>query len=169
MWFKCILLERNESESQEAEMLVCLCVWAQVWLLFAEVVPTQRWHLCALPGQPQPWLEPGLCLGQGWGWEGPQGIQKDGAGKHLARLSYSTTIALWKIRTWRWCFPGGTSGKEHICQWSRQKRHRFDPWVRKIPWRMKWQPTPVFLSGKSHEQRSLASHSPWGCNLGIKQ
>ena len=30
-------------------------------------------------------------------------------------------------------------------------------------WRMKWQPTPVSLPGKSHEQRSLASYSPWGC------
>ena len=31
-----------------------------------------------------------------------------------------------------------------------------------IPWRRKWQPTPVFLPGKSHGQRSLASYSPWG-------
>ena len=40
------------------------------------------------------------------------------------------------------------------------KRHGFDPWVRKIPWRRKWQPTPVFLSEKSHGQRSLAGYSP---------
>ena len=38
----------------------------------------------------------------------------------------------------------------------------FDPWVRKIPWRRKWQPTPVFYPGKSHRQRSLAGYSPWG-------
>ena len=38
----------------------------------------------------------------------------------------------------------------------------FDPWVRKIPWRRKWQPTPVILSGESHGQRSLAGYSPWG-------
>ena len=37
----------------------------------------------------------------------------------------------------------------------------FDPWVGKISWRRKWQPTP-FLPGKSHGQRSLASYSPWG-------
>ena len=37
------------------------------------------------------------------------------------------------------------------------ERRRFDPWVGKIPWRRKWQPTPVFLSGKSHGQRSLAA------------
>ena len=36
------------------------------------------------------------------------------------------------------------------------------PWVGKIPWRRKWQPTPVFLLGKSHGQRSLAGYSPWG-------
>ena len=40
-------------------------------------------------------------------------------------------------------------------------RPRFDPWVGKIPWRRKWQPTPVFLSGKSHGQRSLAGYSSW--------
>ena len=39
---------------------------------------------------------------------------------------------------------------------------RFDPWVGKIPWRRKWQPTPVLLPGKSHEQRSLVGYSPWG-------
>ena len=37
----------------------------------------------------------------------------------------------------------------------------FYPWVRKIPWRRKWQPTPVFLPGKSHGQRSLVDYSPW--------
>ena len=39
-------------------------------------------------------------------------------------------------------------------------RYRFVSWVRKIPWRRKWQPTPVFLPGESHGQRSLASCSP---------
>ena len=41
-------------------------------------------------------------------------------------------------------------------------RARFDPWVRKIPWRRKWQPTPVFLPGESRGQRSLVGYSPWG-------
>ena len=43
------------------------------------------------------------------------------------------------------------------------KSRRFHPLVRKIPWRRAWQPTPVFLPGKSHGQRSLAGYSPWGC------
>ena len=42
-------------------------------------------------------------------------------------------------------------------------RPRFNPWVRKIPWRRKWQPTPVFLPGKFHGRRSLAGYnSMWG-------
>ena len=41
-------------------------------------------------------------------------------------------------------------------------RPGFDPWVGKIPWRRKWQPTPVFLPGKSHGQRSLVGYCPWG-------
>ena len=44
------------------------------------------------------------------------------------------------------------SGKESTCQC---RRHGSNPWVGKIPWRRKWQPTPVFLPGKSHGQRSL--------------
>ena len=35
--------------------------------------------------------------------------------------------------------------------------------VRKVPWRRAWQPTPVFLSGDSLGQRSLAGYNPWGC------
>ena len=44
------------------------------------------------------------------------------------------------------------------------RRCGFDPWVRKIPWRRKWQPTPVFWPGKFHGQRSLVGYSPWGHN-----
>ena len=43
------------------------------------------------------------------------------------------------------------------------KRCRLDPWVRKIPWRGKWQPTLVFLPENFHGQRSLVGYSPWGC------
>ena len=42
------------------------------------------------------------------------------------------------------------------------KRPGFDPWVRKIPWRRAWKPTPVFLPGESHGRRSLVGCSPWG-------
>ena len=66
----------------------------------------------------------------------------------------------------RWC-----RGKESIYRCRRCKRHGFDPWVWKIPWRRVWQPTsvlffffstPVFLTGEFHGQRSLAGYSLWG-------
>ena len=56
--------------------------------------------------------------------------------------------------------PGCLSSKESACQC---KRHGFDPWVSKITSRRKWQPSPVFLPGKSHGQRSLEGYSSWGC------
>ena len=43
------------------------------------------------------------------------------------------------------------------------RRPRFDPWVGKIPWRREWKPTPVFLPGEFHGQRSLVGYSPWDC------
>ena len=42
-------------------------------------------------------------------------------------------------------------------------RPKFNPWVGKIPWRREWLPTPVFLPGEFHGQRSLAGYCPWGC------
>ena len=55
--------------------------------------------------------------------------------------------------------PRWLSGKESSCQC---RRLGFDPWVGKISWRRKWQPTPVFFPGKSHGQRRLAGYSPGG-------
>ena len=60
-------------------------------------------------------------------------------------------------------FTGGPSGKEPTCQCRKGKKLGFDPWVRKIPWKRKQQPTPVFLPGESHGQRSLAGYGPQGC------
>ena len=45
---------------------------------------------------------------------------------------------------------------------SAMQETRVDPWVGKIPSRRAWQPTPVFLPGKSHGQKNLAGYSPWG-------
>ena len=56
-------------------------------------------------------------------------------------------------------FNNNSSGKESACQF---RRDEFDPWVRKVPWSRKWQPTPVFLPGKSHGQRSQAGYCTWG-------
>ena len=56
--------------------------------------------------------------------------------------------------------PRGLSGEES-CQCERRKRRGPDPWVTKSPWGREWQPTPAFLSGKLHRQRSLAGYSLW--------
>ena len=57
-----------------------------------------------------------------------------------------------------WGLPDGATGKEPACQCRRCKRCRLDPWVGKIPWRRARQPTPVFLPGESHGQRSLVGY-----------
>ena len=58
-------------------------------------------------------------------------------------------------------FPSSSGGKESVCLCRRYKRWGFHPWVGKIPWRRPWQPTPVFLPGESHGQRSLV-YTTWG-------
>ena len=58
--------------------------------------------------------------------------------------------------------PWWLRGKELAYQCRKCRRYWFNPWVRKIPWRRVWQPTPVFLPRESHGQRSLAGCSPWG-------
>ena len=63
-------------------------------------------------------------------------------------LLYGNVIPLWGLSHW-------LSGKASTC---RCRRHRFDPWIRKVPWRRKWKPTPVFLPGKSHAERSLVGY-----------
>ena len=55
-----------------------------------------------------------------------------------------TTEWLHSLHWWR-------SGKESTCQF---RRHRFDSWVRKIPWRRKWQSNPVLLPEKSHGEKN---------------
>ena len=75
--------------------------------------------------------------------------------EHLWKSSYfmshpNVTIVL----------PWWLSGKESTYQC---RRRGFDPWVGKMPWRRKWQPTPVFLPGKSHGQRSTVGYSPQCC------
>ena len=59
-------------------------------------------------------------------------------------------------------FPDSARSKEPTCQCRRRQRLWFDPWVRKIPWRRAWKPTPVFLPEEFYGQRSLVGYSPWG-------
>ena len=74
------------------------------------------------------------------------------------RVTKSWTWLKW-LSTWG--FPGDARDKGRACQCRSHRRQGFNPWIGKIPWRRKWQPTPVFLPGKFYRQRSLAGYSPW--------
>ena len=60
-------------------------------------------------------------------------------------------------------FPGGSVVKNLPANARRHRRHRFIPWVEKIPWKRNWQPTSVFLPKESHGQWSLVVYSPQDC------
>ena len=69
---------------------------------------------------------------------------------HKGRIKIQRNLGLpWWLRWWSVCPQCGRPG--------------FNSWVGKIPWRRKWQPTPVFLSGKFHGLGNLVGYSPWGC------
>ena len=112
--------------------------WAWTWVLLAP----QRNRMHGGPAR-QCWLCSPAMDGQGEHWESNPPIR----GCLLRRLDS----------------PGGARGEEPDCQCRRLKRRRFNPWVERISWRRAWQPTPVFLPGKSHGQRSLAGYSLWSC------
>ena len=90
-------------------------------------------------------------------WTGESGgLQSIGSQRSdLACTHTHTHLANNRLPRWR-------SDRESACQGRRSRRHGYDPWVGMIPWRRKWQPTPVFLPGKTQEQRSLVGYRPWG-------
>ena len=79
-----------------------------------------------------------------------------------------TKVTTQKYSSAGWGWGRGAGRCSLVTQWwkrvcSKYRRCELDPWVRNISWRRKWQPTPVFLPGESHGQRSLTGYSPWGC------
>ena len=85
-----------------------------------------------------------------WWWTERPGVLQS-MGSERVRHDWATEL--------NW---GDASGSEPACQCRIQKRCGLDSWVRKIPWRRAWQPTPVLLSGESHGQRSLVCCGHWG-------
>ena len=99
--------------------------------------------------------------------------------KHQGMLSgLNECKRCWKYYTWfvfsaQW-YPLMSTCMAFLGEWSSQvvlpgnppAKADLDPWVGKIPWSRKWQPTPVFLPGKFHEQRSLTGYSPCGHRVG---
>ena len=134
-----------------------------------------QWKDTPLARYPQSWLSWVLPLHQGWG-ESPL-VPQQGCltpsflfslfYRHIVDLQccyrcaakwfiyvciyniYLLYIYISLSRSKYIYLPGGASGKEPAFQCGRHKRHGFNPWVKKIPWRKEWQPTPVFLPGES--------------------
>ena len=81
-------------------------------------------------------------------------------------MSGSYSLSLWcagiLLQWLLLLFPWWLSSEGSACNAGDQGLIRFDPWVRKMPWRREWHPPQVFLPGESHGQRSLAGYSPWG-------
>ena len=128
---------------------------AKIWV-HVRLTPKVLWHLVSIL-----WS---LCLCEK-GWRGGGCSRcKDRVGEapgqsNIGNVSCFTFYPTFSYMYYFCGLPRWLSGKEFTCQC---KRQGFDPWVRKILWRRKWQPTPVFLPGKSHGQRSLVGYSPWG-------
>ena len=74
----------------------------------------------------------------------------------LCGVAYSFLINLYEISKVKLVVKN-LPAKGETCE-----RRRFSPWVGKIPWRCKWQATPISLSGESHGQRNLEGYRPWG-------
>ena len=91
-------------------------------------------------------------------WHKDQILHVDIPGLYKFGLNFFSFLAFLTSYYCIWTFRVAPVTWESTCQCCRP---RFNPWVQKIPWRRKWQPTPVFLPGKSHGQRSLAGYSPW--------
>ena len=102
---------------------------------------------------PIPWTWVWVSSGSWW-WTGKPGILQS-MGSQRVRHNLQT-----EQQHYSWL-----RGNESACQC---RRHRFGPWVGKIPWKRKWQPTLVLLPRESHGQRSLVGYSPWGDHLVTK-
>ena len=94
------------------------------------------------------------CLVDICSFFGNTSIKVFGLFKNQIVGSYCSILIYFVCYGW---LPRWNSGKKSTCQWRRYKRCVFETWVGKTPWSRKWQPTPVFLSGKFHGQRSLAA------------
>ena len=108
-----------------------------------------------------------------WCWEGlGAGGEGDDRGWDGWMASPTPWTWVWmECGNWWWTGrPGGVwfMGSQRVRpDWATElnwqcRRPSFDPWVEKIPWRRKWQPTPVLLPGKSHGLRSVVGYNPWG-------
>ena len=127
---------------------ICVCVY--IYIGDIGLIPGSG----RSPGR-RKWLPtPVFLSGNSHGQRSLAGYSAWGSQKSVMTI-YTYTLGL----------PRGLSDKGSACQCRRYRgcrRCEFDPWIRKIPWRRKWQPISVFLPGISHGQRSLANLQSMG-------
>ena len=116
------------------------------------------------------WCVPGaggevsLKPGRHQGWASPsKGILSPLAHSRLQELSLHLVVLKSDVLIFTpGGFPDGSDGKKKKKNCLHCRRLQFNPWVKKIPWRREWKPSPVFLPGEPHGKRSLEGHGPWG-------
>ena len=150
-WFECSTLKKDECAKDSYSILTLAVNFSSVFHFCILAYPlTVRWEF---------WRDAPWKLG-------PSFFLLAYARLHLLfYFNKSFDIYYWSVilpHLWILCFPEDSHWdlEQSICLLC--GRPGFDPWVEKIPWRRKWQPTSVFMPGKSHGQRSLAGYSPWG-------
>ena len=127
---------------------------------FGRILWSRKWHLILVfLTEITPWTEEpgGLC---------PWGCKESDVTVHSTYTLYTCvceSVCMCVCMPYLWGLPRRLSGKESACQCRRHKRLGLSSWVEMVPWRRKWQPTPAFLYGKSHGQRSLVGYRPWDC------
>ena len=134
-------------------LTICSNATQRVVCGLATSAPRGNTPTCSSHAHPRPTKSESLCVcvwrRWGGGWRGPT----------ICAVTCATgdSEALWEA-----LLPSWPSGQIICLLRRRYRRHRFDPWAGKNRWRRKRQPSPVFLSGESHGERSLAGYSPWG-------
>ena len=132
-----LFLKRKKKSTVQSIMFwqASLIIWSQEFIIIGEKKPTQNLKVLCFKNT--------FYFNVGFLWC---------ILSHVLKEFYRHTCRL----------PAWLSGKESSCQCRRHRRLGFSSWLGKIPWRRKWQRTPVFLLGESHGQRSLVGCSLWG-------
>ena len=133
------------SQSRKTGCLLCMGSFVQFFIFS-----------CNISGHP---LSTKHCSGLEWHWTWISSFHRTYSERKGQEISKQIS-QLDKFRIWS-VIPSGSADKESACQCRRYKSLRLDSWVGKIPLE-KEMATLVFLSGKSHGQRSLVGYSPWG-------